>query len=429
MRGHSGAVEAVEAVEAVVVGAGHAGLSTSYYLSRAGLPHVVLEKGRVGETWRSKRWDSFTLVTPNWMCNLPGYPYAGDDPDGFLPRDGVVTYLERYAQSFRAPVREGVRVTSIKAREPHESAPTAYVVETDQGTFETPVVVVATGFFEQPKVPAVAANLPPHILQVHSSQYKNPDMLPPGAVLVVGSGQSGCQIAEELNIAGRQVYLCTGGAGRLLRRYRGKDATWWAIKAGLFEQTVDKLPSPRAKFAGNPHASGVRGGHTINLHRFARDGIVLLGHFKGLEGGTRVLLAADLKENLAKADKAAADIRQAVDGFIQKAGLPIPPPDATNTDEYEGDDGYHQQEVLQLDVGEAGIGSVVWAAGFNFDYSFVRLPVFDEDGYPLQQRGVTAYRGLYFMGVHFQHKAKSDLFYGVGEDAEHVAAAIATQQP
>jgi putative flavoprotein involved in K+ transport len=411
-----------EQIEAVIIGAGHAGLSTSYYLTRAGMPHLVLEGGRVGERWRSSRWDSFTLVTPNWMCCLPGYPYAGDDPDGFMARDEVVTYLEGYAESFNAPVREGVRVTAV------EMAPRGYDVVTENGVYETPIVVVATGFFEHPRVPAQAAALAPGVLQIHSSQYKNPEALPPGAVLVVGSGQSGCQIARELHEGGRQVYLSTGSAGRVPRHYRGQDATWWMACVGRFEQTVDKLPSPRDKFAGNPHLSGSRGGHTINLHRFARDGIVLLGHLRRV-GGRCATFAPDLKENLARADKVAADFKREADEYIEQHGIDAPLPDSTNTDDYDGDDGYRQKELLELDLRAAGIRVVVWAAGFNVDYSFVHLPVFDLDGYPIQRRGVTAYPGLYFMGVHYQHKNKSDLFYGVGEDAAYVASSVATRRP
>lgn len=406
--------------EAIIIGAGHAGLSTSYCLTHAGVSHLVLEQARVGETWRAKRWDSFTLVTPNWMCMLPGYPYAGDNPDGFMARDEVVAYLEGYARSFAAPVREGVRVSAITQRD------TGYRVETDQEVYEVPVVVVATGFFEQPKIPAVATKLPADILQIHSSQYKNPAMLPPGAVLVVGSGQSGCQIAEELHRRGRRVYLCTGTAGRLLRRYRGKDGLWWEDKKGGFDQTVDTLTSPHAKFAGNPHVTGAGGGHTINLHRLAGEGVVLLGHFRGIQG-ERIILAPDLRENLAKADKSAADFRQAVDDAVRQAGLPFPPPDASNTDEYDGDDGYRQGEILELAVRDAGISAVIWAAGFATDYSFLQLPAFDAAGYPVQERGVSRYGGLYFMGVHYQYKKKSDLFYGVGEDAAYVAEAIAAQ--
>ena len=413
-----------EQIEAIVIGAGHAGLSTSYYLTRAGMPHLVLEGGRVGGRWRTSRWDSFTLVTPNWMCRLPGYPYAGVDPDGFMSREKVVAYLQGYAESFAAPVREGVRVTAV---ETHPSG-SGYTVATDGEVYETPVVVVATGFFEQPNVPDEAATLAPDIIQIHSSRYKKPEALAPGSVLVVGSGQSGCQIAKELHEGGRRVYLSTGSAGRVPRRYHGKDATWWMVRLGRFEQTVDKLPSPRAKFAANPHLSGSRGGHTINLHRFTRDGIILLGRLRGISRH-HASFAPDLKENLAKADKLAAEFKRDADEYIEKHGMDTPVPDAGNTDEYDGDDGYRQEENLELDLQTADIRNIVWAAGFTVDYSFVRIPVFDENGYPIQQRGVTACPGLYFMGVHYQHKNKSDLFYGVGEDAAYVASVLTARRP
>jgi putative flavoprotein involved in K+ transport len=411
-------------IEAIIIGAGHAGLSASYYLTRAGMPHLILEGGRVGERWRTSRWDSFSLVTPNWMCRLPGYPYAGDDPDGFMSREEVVAYVQGYAESFGAPVQEGVRVTAVE-RHPGGNG---YTLVTDGDVYETSVVMVATGSFEQPKIPAEAATLAPGILQIHSSEYRNPGALAPGGVLVVGSGQSGCQIAKELHESGRNVYLCTGSAGRVPRRYRGEDATWWMVRTGQFEQTVHKLPSPRAKFAANPHLSGSCGGHTINLHRFAREGIVLLGHLRNVSGH-QATVAPGLRENLAKADKLAADFKRGVDEYVEKQGIDAPLPDGGNTDDYDGDDGYGQNEILELDLRAADIRTIVWAAGFNVDYSFVRIPVFDRDGYPIQHRGLTAYPGLYFMGVRYQHKKKSDLFYGVGEDAAYVATAVTARRP
>ncbi|MSQ14669.1 MAG: FAD-dependent oxidoreductase [Dehalococcoidia bacterium] len=404
--------------DAVIIGAGHAGLSTSYYLTQMGLQHVVLEQGRTAESWRTRRWDSFTLITPNRWCRLPGFPYAGDNPDGFMKRHEIVSYLDTYASSFGAPVENGIQVTSV-----HQDARgTGYRVETSKGVYQAPVVVVATGFSELPKIPGWSTQLPSDVAQVHSSNYRNPQTLPPGAVLVVGSAQSGCQIAEELHESGRRVYLCVGSAGRAVMRYRGQ--TGWQVPMERLERTVDQLPSPRAKFAGNPHGSGTLGGHTINLHQFARDGITLLGRFQEAQGD-RLSFAPDLKENLAHADKVAADFKRDVDAYIERAGLDTPPPDANNTDDYEGDDGYRQPEVLELDLRSAGIQTVVWAMGFARDYRWIHLPITDDDGYPLQQRGVTAYPGLYFMGLRYQYKAKSDLFYGVGEDAAFVAGEIA----
>lgn len=410
--------------EVIVIGAGHAGLSTSYYLTLQGRSHLVLEAARIGESWRSRRWDSFTLVTPNWMLNLPGFPYRGQDQDGFLPREEVVDYLERYAASFGAPVRQGVRVEAV------ELAPSqgGYHVRTRQhGDLAAPVVVVATGFFEMPRIPAVAERLPPSVVQIHSSAYKRPDQLPAGAVLVVGSGQSGCQIAEELHESGRRVYLSTGGAGRLPRRYRGKDGTEWAKLGAKLEQTLEMLESPLEAFQANPHNSGKRGGHTLNLHAFARDGITLLGRFRDVSGEGRLQFAPDLKANLAKADEFAANLKTSVDAAIQKLGLPIPAASPENSDDYDGDDGYRQDEVLELAIEEAGITAVVWANGFSWDYSLVKVPgALDESGLPVHVGGVSPLPGLYFMGVHFQTKFKSDIFYGVGEDAAQVAEHIAS---
>lgn len=404
-------------IDAVIIGAGHAGLSTSYCLTQTGHSHVVLEQGRIGESWRSKRWDSLTLVIPNWACRLPGYPYDGNDPDGFMGREEVVDYLESYARSFQAPVREGVRVSAVTLL-PNGR----YLVSTDDTIYETPTVVIASGFFEHPKIPVAATGLSADIVQIHSSQYRNPGGLPPGAVLVVGSAASGCQIAEELHEAGRRVYLATGKTRRVPRRYRGKDTAWWLEKIGLTDLTVDHA-APNARYDGSFQISGKRGGHPLNLHQFARDGIVLLGRFKDAKGD-RVEFAADLKENLAAADAGYEGIVRMIEGYIEKMGINVPQRDESDGDEYAGKDGYAQAEILELDLRREGIGTVVWAAGFRFDYSFVHLPVFDEAGYPMQQRGITRYPGLYFMGVHYQHTLSSDWFLGVGRDAKHVAGTI-----
>ena len=282
-------------IETIIIGGGQAGLATSYYLSQMNREHLVLEQAaQAGNAWRNQRWDSFTFVTPNWMIRLPGAEYQGDDPDGYLPRDQIVRYFEGYVERFRLPVRYGVHVTAVERSE------AGYLVQTGQGSYRTANVVIATGFFQKPKLPSFSANIPAGVVQLHTSEYRNPGKLPPGAVLVVGSGQSGCQIAEELYLSGRKVYLSVGGTGRVPRRYRGKDIVWWLMKSKMGELTVDQLPSPRDKYIENPQATGVRGGHTINLHQFARDGVVLLGHARdGWDG--KISLAPDLKESLEKA--------------------------------------------------------------------------------------------------------------------------------
>jgi len=404
-----------EHIDTVIIGGGQAGLAVSYCLSQHDRPHIILEQAaRAGSAWREGRWDSFTAVTPNWGLRLPGAEYQGDDPDGFLPRDGIVAYLEQYITRFHLPIRYGVRVTSV------EQTGAGYRIETDEITYTAANVIIATGLFQQPRIPSCGTGLPPELTQLHSSQYRNPAMLPPGGVLVVGSGQSGAQIAEELHRSGRAVYLSTGGAGRVPRRYRGKDVFWWLGE--LFSRiTVEQLPSPQAKFAPNAHLSGTDGGHTINLRQLAREGVVLLGHLRGVQNGA-ITLAPDLTENLAKADKAEADFVKAVDAYVARSGLDAP--EERLPDPRDGD---AAEEIQALDLAAAGVTSVVWATGYTFDFGLVKLPVCDEDGYPIQRRGVTAYAGLYFVGLPWLHTAASGLLVGVGEDAAVVAAAIAAR--
>jgi putative flavoprotein involved in K+ transport len=407
----------VEAIETLIIGGGQAGLSTSYCLSQARQPHLILEQAsQLADAWRNHRWDSFTLVTPNWQVRLPGNAYAGSDPDGYLSGAEVVNYLEQYAASFHAPIRFGIRVSKVTRGDAD------YIVRTDAGDFQATNVVIATGFFQKPKVPRFSASLPATMQQLHSGEYRNPSGLPAGAVLVVGSGQSGCQIAEELYQSGRKVYLSVGSSsGRAPRRYRGKDCMWWLEQNGFFNRTVDMLPSPKAKFAGNPHASGKAGGHTINLHQFVRDGVTLLGRITDAHGAT-IVLADDLKENLAKADKFEADLVVAIDRFIAENKL-----DAPEETLPQLRDGFDAKALATLDLEAAGVTCIVWAMGYAYDFSWIDLPVLDEDGYPVQRRGVTAFPGLYFVGLHWQYTAKSDLLFGVGDDAAYVAAQIAAR--
>jgi putative flavoprotein involved in K+ transport len=272
--------------------------------------------------------------------------------------------------------------------------------------------------YQSPRIPRFSRLLPVETLQIHSSEYRNPDELLPGAVLVVGSGQSGAQIAEELFEHGREVYLATGRAGRLPRRYRGKDGAHWLWRTGIVDRTVDQLPSPAARFASSAHVSGKGGGHTLNLHRFSRDGIVLLGHVRDVPG-TQLIIAPDLKENLAAADKVAREFKQGVDEYIARKGLQVP-----EDDEPELRDGYEAPIITELDLEAEGINTIIWATGYSFDFSWVKFPIFDEFGYPVQERGVTPQPGLYFLGLPWLHTIKSGLLAGVGDDAAHVAAHI-----
>jgi putative flavoprotein involved in K+ transport len=400
--------------DAVIIGGGQAGLAMSYLLTQQDREHIILEKSQqIGESWR-QRWDSFTLVTPNWQLQLPGYPYEGDNPDGFLTRDEIVTYLETYADRFDPPLRFGVEVTAVTQNDSG-----SYQIHTPNHIYEADNVVVAVGTFQQPHIPPFSSKAPEDITQLHSSDYRNPEALPAGNVLVVGSGQSGCQIAQELNENGRQVYLCTSQVGRLPRRYRGKDGMWWADKLGIFDETIDDLDSPAERFAPNPQVSGKNGGQEIDLHQFARDGIHLLGHLEDIRGH-QLILAPNLHQNIAAADKQVEMFCQGVDKYVRAAELDVPQETMTVLQ-----DGYQQEEITELNLKEANIHTIIWATGFDWDFSWIKLPILDEYAYPVQQQGITDYPGLYFLGLHWLHTRKSGLLFGVGEDAEHIAQDIA----
>jgi len=405
-------------VNTVVVGGGQAGLAVSHYLTKLFVDHVVLEQADgPAEAWRNHRWDSFTLNTPRWQSRLPGVSYGEDDPDGFMSREEVVGYLESLAR--KLPVRYRKCVNRIE----RGGKSGGYLITINEGEqIWARNVVVATGLYQTPKIPALSRDLPPGIRQLHSDTYRNPQNLLSGAVLVVGSAQSGAQIAEELYEAGRKVYLAVGRAGRTPRRYRGRDANWWSAMLGLYERKASELPSPKARFAGKPHISGTKGGHTLNLHQFARDGVTLLGRLRGVRG-TVVELAGDLHDNLAAADRAEAEFARSVDAFIAEAEIlaPLERLPALR-------DGFVQPILRELDLNAAGITNVIWATGYTFDFSWIKLPVVDDDGFPVQVRGEAEYPGLYFAGLPWLHSAKSGLIYGVGEDALHVAGRIAEQQ-
>jgi putative flavoprotein involved in K+ transport len=408
-----------ERVDIAVIGAGQAGLAISYYLTQQGRDHLLLERAtRLAEPWRSERWDSFTLVTPNWAIQFPGFPYHGDDPDGFASRAEAVQFFEDYAASFLPPIRFGTEVTAVEA----DHSGNGFIVSTNVGRLAANNVVVASGSSQRPKLPAAATGLPASIVQLHSSQYRNPDALPPGAVLVVGSAQSGAQIAEELYKHGREVYLSVGNAGRAPRRYRGRDCVWWLVQLGFFDQPYDTMTEKEARHFTPPHLTGNDGGRTLNLHQFAHDGVHLLGRIQGADDGN-LILAPDLHENLAKADGFAAMITQTIDGFIAKTGIDAPPAE----EEPARRDGFAIEPRERIELVAANITSIIWATGYEFDYRWVRFPIFDRDGYPIQRRGVTEAPGLYFLGQHWLHTRKSGTILGVGGDAAHVANAIAAR--
>jgi putative flavoprotein involved in K+ transport len=404
----------------IIVGGGQAGLAVSYHLQRRAHDHLVFEQaGKPAEAWRNHRWDSFTLNTPNWQCRLPGGAYTGSDPDGFMPRKEIIAYFENYARRFSLPIRYSKPVSRVE----RSSRSRVYLVTIEGGEqIHARNVVIATGLYQQPKIPPVSAGFPADITQVHSDAYRNPQDLPPGAVLVVGSAQSGAQIAEELYESGRKVFLATGRAGRTPRRYRGKDANWWFARMGQYDRKVSELPSPKAKFSGKPHISGTKGGHTINLHQFARDGVTLLGRLEGVENGI-AKLGSDLHDNLAAADRAEREFVESIDSYVAATGMSAPEETLPVLR-----DGFDQEIKTTLDLKASGITNVIWATGYSFDFSMVELPVTDSDGFPLQTRGVTAFPGLFFVGLPWLHTAKSGLIYGLTEDARYIADRIAERR-
>ena len=397
----------------LVVGGGQAGLSVSYWLTARGIGHVVLEKSAVGAEWRDRRWDSFCLVTPNWQCTLPGHPYSGDDRHGFMVKNEIVDYVRGYAAAIDAPVVEGVAATRLRV-----GADGRFTVVTTAGTLTADQVVIATGPYQVPLTPRLAERLPTGVKQLHSAEYKRPDQLPDGAVLVIGTGQSGCQIAEDLHLAGRRVHLATGSAPRVSRFHRGRDVVDWLDDMGYYRRSIADFDDAEAvRLRANHYVTGRDGGRDIDLRAFARDGMRLYGRLAGI-GGTKVAFTSDLKANLDHADDVARSINAGIDDHIAANGIEAPPgiryepvwtPENTPT---------------EIDLAEEGITSVVWATGFGRDHRWIDLPLFDGKGYPTHDRGVTSFPGVYFIGLPWQWTWGSGRFSGVAADAEHIVAKI-----
>jgi putative flavoprotein involved in K+ transport len=411
-----------ENVQTVIIGAGHAGLTMSYSLSQLGIEHVILERGQVGERWRSERWNSFCFQFPNWTIELPGFRYECDDPDAFAPGREIVRFLDEYAAFIKAPMRCGVAVTSLE----QGSREGRYLIRTENGAIEAANVIIATGPFQRPAIPPLSAQVSPDLFQVHSSKYRNSDQLPSGAVLVVGSGSSGGQIAEELVERGRQVYLSVGRHRRVPRRYRGRDYGWWSSALGILDQTVDTLPSPEAKNWPLPLLTGVNGGHDLDLRRMAAGGVTLLGHLQSVAGNTLVI-APDLKETLAKADTWFIDFKKLVDDYVTKTGMDVPK--ESQPVDVVAEPKAVSKPILELDVKTAGIRSIAWATGFRNNFGWVRLPIFDDAGDPVHRRGVTSFPGIYFVGLRWLYKRKSYFLVmaGPAEDAAYIAEHIRTR--
>lgn len=405
-------------VPVLIVGAGQGGLSLSYLLKQQGIDHLILEKNRIGHSWRAERWDSFCLVTPNRQCRLPGFAYdreyGGSDPHGFMLKDEIVSFLERYAELVAPPIREGVAVIGIKARPGG-----GFEVRSTDGLYTADRVVIAISGYHTPIVPRPGAAMPGNVLQVQSLDYRNPQDLPAGEILVVGSGQSGCQIAEDLHLSGRKVHLAVGDAPRAPRLYRGRDSIDWLEEMGHYDMPIEDHPSSeKVRQNENHYLTGRDGGREIDLRRFALEGMKLYGMLDTIDGSL-IRFKPDLARHLDNADATYCRIRATIDDYIARVGIDAPqepaytPLWAPETDPTE------------LDLQAANISTVIWCTGFRMDFSFIDVPVFDGRGYPAHERGVSTQDGLYFIGLPWLHTWGSGRFAGVARDAGHIVGDIA----
>ena len=410
-------------IETVIVGAGQAGLTMSWYLAQGDRAHVLLERRpRLGGGWLD-RWDAFGLVSPNWTTSFPGDPYAGPDPDGFMPRDEVVGRVAGYAERTGAPVHLETEVLRIAP------TPDGFRLETNHGELQARNVIVAIGSFHVPKIPPIAAELPASVTHLHLHAYRREADLPPGGVIVVGSGQSGVQIAEELRDAGREVFLSVGSAGFAPRRYRGSDFFRWFAMLALHGETVG-VPLPnvaemsdlRNRLAANPQLSGHGGGHDVNLRRLGAEGITLLGRIERVDG-SRLRLRGDLPSKLAEADlDFGRRFQPLFDAFIAAAGIDAPPDDGAP---YIFEPPVHET----LDISKAGVSSVIWTAGYEMDFGIIQPPIVDEMGFPRQRRGISDVPGLSFIGLLWQHNQTSATLRGPTLDGRYLAAQMGITLP
>ena len=398
----------------VIVGGGQSGLSLSHCLQQRGIDHLVIEKRSLVHSWRTQRWDSFCLVTPNWQCDLPGWPYKGADPHGFMVKDEINAWLAGFVEQVQAPALEGVTVAKVSR--PGESD--RYTVDTSAGQFTANQVVIASGGYHKPVIPRMAERLPSSIVQYHSAQYRSPEQLPKGAVLVVGCGQSGSQIAEDLHLAGRKVFLATGDAPRCARFYRGKDAVDWLADMKYYDMPVTAHPLREGvRDNTNHYLTGRDGGRDIDLRVFANEGMELYGLLTGMEGDT-LQFQPNLREHLDHADTIYNGINASIDKYIEANGIDAPPAER-HVPLWEP-----KEERMTLSLRASGITSVVWCIGFLPDFAWVDAPVFNGKGEPVHQRGVTHQAGLYFLGLPWLHTWGSGRFSGLARDAYYLAEQI-----
>ncbi|MCE2029392.1 MSMEG_0569 family flavin-dependent oxidoreductase [Sessilibacter corallicola] len=404
--------------DVIVVGGGQSGVTMSYYLQQAGLSHLVLEKNTLFHGWKNERWDSFTLVTPNWQCDLPGLPYDGNDPKGFMTGKQTVEWLDRFGKSVDAPVKEGVTVQHV-----FKTQDDIYKVETSQGLFSANQIVVASGGYHLPIIPRMAEKIPKSVHQIHSANYKNSKQLPEGNVLVVGSGQSGAQIAEDLHLDGRKVFLATGNAPRVARFYRGKDVVEWLEDMGYYQMSVKEHSlGENVRQNTNHYVTGRDGGRDIDLRKFATEGMELFGLMTDYNNG-KLEFELDLNENLNKADDTYNNINARIDAWIEQQGIQVDEEPSRYSPVWQP-----EAERGALNLEESGITSIIWCIGFKPGFEWLNAPVFNGQGHPQHDRGITSEPGLYFIGLPWLYTWGSGRFSGVKNDAQYLIEFIADYQ-